>query len=181
LAAAALVALAAPAAGAAPTRPEFVAQAEAICKATNKSFGMQLKKLVKPLKGQGDFPPKNAKELSKRQLRNKLRVFLRFFGETFVIQGRAIHSIDRQLAPIPEPPGDEPAIAQWIESRRANAEQLKEMGKSLKSMRRPTPKRFLGVLFQSFGLVDKFLVTDQIVAPFGFDQCLLAKGEEPTL
>jgi hypothetical protein len=179
------VALWAPAAQAAPTRAEFVGQAESICKATNGRYAKiakkQSKQLVKHLKGiqKGNKP--GQKKPSKRQERRLFSVLIRIVGRSMVLQGRSIHDIDRQLAPIAEPSGDEPAIAQWIESRRVDAEALKQAGKSLKATKNAKPKQFFALIFQSFAINDRLVATDWIVGAFGFSQCLLAEEEEPTL
>jgi hypothetical protein len=165
------LALAAPSAGAVPTRAEFAAQAESICAATNARYDKvaekSSRKLLKRLKG---LPKKKA-----------LAIFIRLTGRSMVLQGRSINDIDRQLAPIPEPAGDEPAIAQWIESRRVDAEVLKQTGKAIKSQKKASPKRFFSLLFQSSSISDRLVATDRIIGAFGLDSCLLAKAEEPTL
>lgn len=166
--------LMAPAARAA-TRAEFVAQAEALCKTSNQAVNarsLQLYRKYKRLRPKGRYA-----KLTKQQKRRDDALYYGGFARVLIFEGTAIHALDRQLQLLPEAPGDEPVIGQWIESRRVDADLIKDAGRRLKRVSRHKPRRALNVLFSLDSVDDQLGLTDLTVGSFGFDQCLLGSYE----
>jgi hypothetical protein len=172
LAIAGLLAAAAPAAGAAPTRAEFVARSEALCATTNQGLNATSHRLFrryKRLRPKGRYS-----QLTKQQRRRDDAVFYGGFGRVLIFKGRAIHALDRQLQLVPEPSDDAPLIAQWIESRRVDADLIKEAGRQLVRVSRHKPGYALKLSFNIGSIDDQLGLTDLMVGSYGFDQCFLA-------
>jgi hypothetical protein len=168
------LAVMAPAAQAA-TRAEFVAQAEALCKTSNQAVSARSRHLFrkyKRLRPKGRFS-----KLTKRQKRRDDALYYGGFARTLIFEGSAMHALDGQLQLLPKAPGDEPVIAQWIDSRRVDADLIRDTGRRLRRVSRHKPRRALNVVF-SLDLVDDQLgLTDLTVGSYGFDQCLLANSD----
>jgi hypothetical protein len=165
------LALAAPAA-AAPTRAEFVAQSEALCKTTNEAITANSRRLFhkyRRLRPKGRFS-----EFTNRQRRRDDALYFGGYGRGLVFRGRAIHALDRQLQLVREPPDDAPLIAQWIESRRVDADLIKEAGRQVVRVSKRKPRYMLKLLFSIDSIDDQLGLTDLIVGSYGFDQCFLA-------
>jgi hypothetical protein len=170
------LALWAPAAQAAATRAEYVAQAEPICKAANMTLKKQAAKAFKGIKaGPADIvPADNADHAARRRARRTLQRLLVTSGRLYVLLGRGINQVDQQLVTIPPPDADATAIGQWIESRRVIAEGWKSLGAVFKSGSLKKISKLDGQTFAD--LVDKETAADQIVTGYGFYQCLLERN-----
>jgi hypothetical protein len=165
------LALAAPAA-AAPTRAEFVARSEALCKATSESITAHSRRLFRKyerLRPKGRFS-----EFTNRQRRRDDALYFGSYGRALVFRGRAIHALDRQLVLVAGAPDDAPVIAQWIESRRVNAELIKQAGRQVVRISKRKPRYLLKLLFSIDSIDDQLGLTDLIVGSYGFDECFLA-------
>jgi hypothetical protein len=165
------LALAAPAA-AAPTRAGFVAQSEALCKTTNEAVTAHSRRLFrkyKRLRPKGRFP-----DFTNRQRRRDDALYFGGYGRALVFRGRAIHALDRQLQLVPEPPDDTPVIAQWIESRRVDADLIKQAGQQVVRISKRKPRYVLRLLLSIDSIDDQLGLTDLIVGGYGFDECFLA-------
>jgi hypothetical protein len=96
------VAIAAPTAGAAATRAEYVAEADPICKRAQKAANRVFSKLGR----------RNVKEIaSGRDPEKFLRVFAKLTGRANKPFGRMVKS----LYEIQPPPGDEISVSQWLD------------------------------------------------------------------
>ena len=170
IAAALALAWTAPAADGA-TRPEFVAQSEALCKTTNDAISARSHRLFrkyKRLRPKGRFS-----QFTKAQKRRDDALFYGGYGRSLAFQGRSIHTLDRQLQLVPEPPDDAPLIAQWIESRRVDADLIKQAGEQIVRVSRHKPRDISKLLFQVSSIDDQLGFTDLMVGSYGFDQCFL--------
>jgi hypothetical protein len=164
------LAWAAPAASGA-TRAEFVTQSEALCKTTNDAVSARSRHLFrtyKRLRPRGRFS-----QFTGAQRRRDDALFYRGYGRVLVFQGQAIHALDRQLQLVPEPPDDTPLIAQWIESRRVDADLIKQAGQQIVRVSRDKPRYVFGLLFKIDSIDDQLGFTDLMVGGYGFDQCFL--------
>jgi hypothetical protein len=163
--------LAAPAA-AAPTRAAFVAQSEALCKTTNEAITANSRRVFRKYKRQR--PKGHFSDFTKRQRRRDDALYFGGYGRALVFRGRAIHALDRQLQLVPEPPDDAPVIAQWIESRRVDADLIKQAGQQVVRVSKRKPRYVLKLLFSIDSIDDQLGLTDLIVGSYGFDECFLA-------
>ncbi|MDX6616363.1 MAG: hypothetical protein QOD60_1454 [Solirubrobacterales bacterium] len=155
----------------ATTRPEFVAQSEALCKTTNDAISARSHRLFrkyKRLRPKGRFS-----QFTKAQRRRDDALFYGGYGRVLAFRGRAVHALDRQLQLVPEPPDDAPLIAQWIESRRVDAELIKDAGQQVVRVSRHKPRHISRLLFQISSIDDQLGFTDLMVGGYGFDQCFL--------
>jgi hypothetical protein len=171
----AAIALAAPALASATTRSEFVAQSEALCATTNKAINATSHRLFrkyKRLRPQGHFS-----ELKGRQKRRDDSLFYGGYGRVLTFQGLAIHALDAQLQLVPAPADDRPLIAQWIESRRVDADLIKEAGQQIVRVSKRKPGYVSRFIFKTDSIDDQLGLTDLIVGSYGFDQCFLAPDD----
>jgi hypothetical protein len=162
----------APAARGATTRGEFVAQSEALCATTNQAINARSHRLFrkyKRLRPKGPFS-----QFTERQKRRDDALFYGGYARVLIFQGRAIHALDAQLQLVPEPADDAPLIAQWIESRRVDADLIKEAGQQLARVSRHKPGYAFKLLFKFGSIDDQLGLTDLMVGSYGFGQCYLA-------
>lgn len=172
--------LLAPAAEGATTRADFAAQVEPLCVATNTAIAQRSLREFRSLKK--FFPKKGEGEPSRRQEARTFRAFFGATGRVTVFEGQALHALNRQIMAVPEPPADEMTIAEWIESRRVDAEALKETGHTFKVLSKKfKPIKFFAFVFASISLEERLVRTDAIVGAFDLHACLLAERETPTL
>jgi hypothetical protein len=107
--------LAAPA-EAASTHAEYVAQVEHICQATDKPTVKAYKGFFKAIAKSGQrqaFEEAQNDDDDVRALEVSLGPFLKFYARISNIYGRET----TQIAAIPAAPGDELAVAQWLDNR----------------------------------------------------------------
>lgn len=164
------LALSAPAAQAAATRAEYVAQAEPLCAATNQVLNKRAKKYIKQLKAFNREKPKT-KAAKKRQA-------LRFFfvsGTFYLTIGNALNTLDGQLGGIAAPAADATVAAQWLESLRLDADTFNRLGLAFKSRKL---KKIIAAAPEANGLDKQLQATDAIVAGWGFQECLV--GSDPS-
>ncbi len=160
----------------ATTRGEFVAQAEALCRESNRVISNRSNQLYRRYKRLR--PAGKPRDWSRAQKRRDEFLYFNGYGRVLSFEGRAIHTLNGQLQAVPEPADDASVIAQWIESRRVDAGLIKQSGRQLKRVSRRKPNGALGVLFRFQGVEDQLGLTDLIVGSFGFEQCYLT-NEDP--
>jgi hypothetical protein len=157
------------------TRGEFVAQSEALCATTNDAINHRSHSLFrkyKRLRPQGRFS-----ELTERQKRRDDSLFYGGYGRVLIFQGRAIHALDAQLQLVPAPADDAHLIAQWIESRRVDADLIKEAGQQIARVSKHKPGYVSRLIFKTDSIDDQLGLTDLMVGSYGFDQCFLAPDD----
>lgn len=166
-----LLALSAPAAQAAATRAEFVAQAEPLCAATNQLLNKKAKKTDKALK---KAAPKKGQHQSKKQEKASTIRFFHILGAFDVTIGKQLTGLSGQLAAIPPPAADAAAAAQWTQALAADAQAFTELGTKFKSR---SLKKIITAAIAAEGLDKQLKATDAIVAGWGFQECLVAPGQ----
>lgn len=142
---------------AAPTRAEFVAQADAICLAKVKEIEPPLNLLDRKLK--------RARVGRNASHRTIIRKIFRPYGQAFVLFGLAANNAVGAIAALTPPSADAALVAQWLDSIRVDAGNLNSYGTALKA----------GRLRAAQALENELIVhgqaTDQIVSGFGFQYC----------
>jgi hypothetical protein len=169
------LALWAPAAQAAATRAEYVAQAEPLCKAASKSLVKPGKKFVKGLKkATPKHKPPNGSKAAKKYARQVFRVA----GGFYLVFGRVVSGLQKQLVAIPPPAPDAAVLNQWLGSMSLAAGTMTDIATGLrsKSLRKAL------IAADQIDQIDKQLkATDHIVSGFGFQQCLFFGQSAPAL
>jgi hypothetical protein len=160
---------------AAATRAEYVAQAEPLCKATSDSLRKPGKKFVKGLrKATPKHKPKPGSKAAKTYAR---RVF-RIAGGFYLVFGRKVSGLQKQLVVIPPPTADAAVLNQWLGSMSLAADTMTDIATRLRSR---SLKKALGAA-NEIGEIEKELkATDNVVSGFGFQQCLFFASAAPTL
>jgi hypothetical protein len=169
------LALSVPVAQAAATRAEYVAQAEPLCKATSDSLRKPAKKFVKGLKkATPKHKPKRGSRAAKRYARRVFRVA----GGFYLVFGRKVSGLQRQLVVIPPPAADAAVLNQWLGSMSVASDAMIDIATRLRSR---SLKKALGAA-NEIGQIDKGLkATDSVVSGFGFQQCLFFASAAPTI
>lgn len=140
---AALLALAAGTAIAAPTRDEYVAQLNGICKQTQK-----------PLKRNQRA---EQRAINQEQWSKASRIEAR--------TDRAFARLLQKLAPIPRPAGDEALIGKWLDAQRFQLRADRKFGGALAT---GNVHRILGALHRA---VKADQASESIIAGYGIDAC----------
>lgn len=137
--------LTAPAAVAAvePTREEYVARLEPICKA-NADANARILKGVKGQVQQGKLVPA---------------------GKRFVHASNALGRSVTQMAKVPKPSGDEAKLNTWFDYLRREEELLRKIGKALKVKNKVKAQK------QAIELNRNNTKANNAVISFGFDEC----------
>jgi hypothetical protein len=147
---------AAPLARADTTRPDYVAQAEAICAQTGNAENAAARKVLK-----GHKPPKHP---TKKQA----KAFFRTLGKAIIATDVPFRAGIDQIAGLSQPTADATVLEQWIGAVRAYADASLAVGRLYKR----------GKLIKAFSADDQLTKqaksTDAIVAGFGFNNCLLS-------
>ena len=138
-------------ADAASTRPEYVAQAEAVCAAPTPQFIKLIKQEKALQKRAGDLKPSQ---------------FAVRLGKIIGKLGRIEGQILTQLATIPPAPGDEAVIAQWLKGER---DQQALVNRAARAGKHGKLGQLLARLNQSISVATQ---ANQLVADFGFQSCV---------
>jgi hypothetical protein len=169
------LAVSAPAAQAAATRAEYVAQAEPLCKAASDSLVKPGKKFAKRLR---KATPRHKPKPGSRAAKIYARRVFRAAGGFYLVFGRKVSGLQRQLVAIPPPAAEAAVLNQWLGSMSVAADTMTDIATRLRSRRL---KKALGAANQ-IGEIDKELkATDNVVSGFGFQQCLFFAPGAPTL
>ena len=128
---------------AAPTRAEYVAQLNGICKRTQK-------------------PLKRNQSAEQRAINQEQ------WSKAASIEARIDRGFARllqKLAPIPRPAGDEALIGKWLDAQRFQLKADRKFGRALAS---GNVHRILGALHRA---VKADTASEQIIAGYGLDAC----------
>jgi hypothetical protein len=169
------LALWAPAAQAAATRAEYVAQAEPLCKAASNSLAGPSKKFAKGLKkAKPKHKPKRGSKAAKAFARRVFRVS----GGFYLTFGQKVSGLQRQLAAIPPPAADAAVLNQWLGSMSTAAATMTDIATRLRSK---NLKKALGAAAQVGDIEKELRATDAVVSGFGFQQCIFFAPNPPAL
>lgn len=147
-----------------PTRAEYVAQADPICKASTRVQAKHFKRAFKGIKP-GDFEAAGDTE-DPKEIIDAFKKLIKPLGRAFVRGSRGVHVTVDQLAAIPRPPADASTLESWVASLLVGVKLSKRAGQALKHGR-------LKVGFKRFDtLIRHTEATDAIVAGFGFVDCV---------
>ena len=149
------------------TRAEYVAQVDQICASTTVGFGRlgpNLKRLFGP-KAVSPLPTDPANP-TKKQLKRSLNRFINRISRILASLNRALGSTTEQIALVVPAPGDEAAVAQWIDGLR---QYVTFEGYSIRSLRHHKPRQALA--FQRQG-TETLNADGAAVQGFGISNCL---------
>jgi hypothetical protein len=164
-----------PAAQAASTRAEYVAQAEPLCKAASDSLTKPDKKFTKGLK---KARPKQKPKPGSKAAKAYARKVFHLAGGFYVSFGKTVSGLQGQLTAIPPPTADAAVLNQWLGSMSTAAGTMTDIGTRLRSK---SLKKAL-VASGQLGEIEKELkATDAIVSGFGFQQCVFFAPSAPAL
>ncbi len=144
----------------APTRAEYVAQADPICNASTRAQGKNFNQAFKGVQP-GDFKATEDPE----EIIAELNKLFRPLGRAMVSGSRGLRATVDQLAAIPRPLADASKLESWIANLVVDVKLSKRAGQALKRGR-------LKVGFKRFdALLSHIEETNAIVAGFGFRFC----------
>jgi hypothetical protein len=169
------LALSAPAAQAAATRAEYVAQAEPLCKAASDSLAKPSKKFVKGLK---KATPKHKPKPGSKAAKAYARKVFRVSGGFYLIFGHKVSGLEAQLAAIPPPAADAAGLNQWLGSMSTASATMIDIATRLRSK---SLKKALGAALRIGDIEKELKATDAIVSGFGFQQCVFFAPNAPAL
>jgi hypothetical protein len=130
----AITAFAAPA-GAASTRAEYVVQIEPICQSAKKPA---IKTFTQVIKFSDKLGIDDREDLEKKQIKRKVRALTsRLYLDWAAIYG----GVTERVAAVPPAPGDEGAIANWLDSRRTVTADLETAARAYKHGKEKLVKR----------------------------------------
>jgi hypothetical protein len=169
------LALSAPAAQAAATRAEYVAQTEPLCKATSDSLAKPGKKFVRGLK---KATPKHKPKRGSKAAKTYARRVFRVAGGFYLVFGRKVAGLQRQLVVIPPPAADAAVLNKWLGNMSLASDTMIDIATRLRSR---SLKKALGAASEIGGIEKGLKATDSVVSGFGFQQCLFFAPSAPAI
>ncbi len=160
-------------ASAAATRSAYVAEVDQVCATTTLGFGRlgsRLKILFGP-KAYAPPPMSDSPTPTKKQLRRLRNRFINRLSRLLASLNRAQGSTTEQIALVDPAPGDEAAVAQWIDGLR---QYVTFTAYSIRSLRHHKPRMALAFQRQA---TDALNAGGAAVQSFGIGNCLTSLPE----
>jgi hypothetical protein len=157
----------------ASTRAEYVAQVDPICQAGNqrivrasKKAAPSIKRILAKVKKLGEAGEDSPEAK---------RLYAKFTSKAYGRYASIFHSVTTQITAVPPGPGDEAAVAAWLEGRALHAVLLR---RAIRKAKRGKTDRSALLVLAALAILKE---ADDQVRSFGFQQCVTTEAETEPL